>query len=185
MAKVFERIVYDQLSSCLEEHRILCKHQSGFRAIHSTVMTLLEATDNWAYNIDHSKNAVVFLDLKKAIDTVDHENLLSKLSHFGIYGNAYQWFRSYLENRTQICSINGALSNICPVTDCGVPQGTILGPPLLLLILTMTPMLVAELLGRRNLSCQRQIQRATMVFKSLHGLAPEYLCSKFERRQTY
>ena len=82
MAKVFERIVYDQLSSYLEEHRILCKHQSGFRAIHSTVTALLEATDNWAYNIDHSKiNAVVF--------------------HYGIHGNAYQWFRSYLENRTQ------------------------------------------------------------------------------------
>ena len=66
VAKVFERIVYDQLSSYLEEHRILCKHQSGFCAIHWTVTALLEATDNWAYNIDHSKiNAVVFLDLKK------------------------------------------------------------------------------------------------------------------------
>jgi len=68
MAKVFERIVYDQLSSYLEDHRILCKHQSGFRAIHSTVTALLEATDNWAYNIDHSKiSAVVFLDLKRLL----------------------------------------------------------------------------------------------------------------------
>ena len=96
----------------LEEHNIICKHQSGFRAIHSTVTALLEATDTWAYNIDRGKiNAVVFLDLKKAFDTVDHEILLSKLSNYGIYGNARQWFKSYLENRTQMCSIN-ALSKL-------------------------------------------------------------------------
>ena len=65
-------IVYDQLYAYLEEHDIICKYQSGFRAIHSTVTALLEATDIWAYNIDRGKiNAVVFLDLKKAFDTVD------------------------------------------------------------------------------------------------------------------
>ena len=74
MAKVFERIVYDQLYAYLEEDNIICKYQSGFRAIHSTVTALLEATDTWAYNTDRGKiNAVVFLDLKKAFDTVDHE----------------------------------------------------------------------------------------------------------------
>ena len=78
MAKVFERIVYDQLYAYLEEHNIICKYQSGFRAIHSTVTALLEATDTWAYNIDRGKiNVVVFLDLRKAFDTVDHEILLS------------------------------------------------------------------------------------------------------------
>ena len=66
MAKVFERIVYDQLYAYLEEHNIICKYQSGFRAIHSTVTALLEATDTWAYNIDRGKiNVVVFLRSQK------------------------------------------------------------------------------------------------------------------------
>ena len=66
VAKVFERIIYDQVYAYLEEHNIICKHQSGFRAAHSTVTALLEATDTQAYNIDRGKiNAVVFLDLKR------------------------------------------------------------------------------------------------------------------------
>lgn len=96
VAKVFERIVYDQLHVYLEEHSIICKYQSGFRSTHPTVMALLEATDTLAYNIDRGQiNAVVFLDLKKAFNTVDHKILLSKLSHHGICGNAYNWFESY------------------------------------------------------------------------------------------
>ena len=82
---------------------IIFKCQSGFRAIHSTVTALLEATDTWAYNIDRGKiNAVVCLDLKTAFDTVDHETLLSKLKLYGINGIAHQWFQSYLEDNTQM-----------------------------------------------------------------------------------
>ena len=61
VAKVFELYAY------LEEHDIVCQNQSGFRANHSTVTALLEATDSWAYNIDNGKiNVVIFLDLKKS-----------------------------------------------------------------------------------------------------------------------
>ena len=66
VAKVFERILYEQLYTYLEEHNILCQNQSGSRANHSTLTALLEATDSWVYNIDNGKiNGVVFLDLKK------------------------------------------------------------------------------------------------------------------------
>ena len=130
---VFERIVYDQLYSYLEVHDISYKYQPGFRAIHSTVTALLEATDTWAYNIDRGKiNAVIFLDLKKAFDTFDHEILLSKLSIYGINGITHQWFQSYLEDRTEMCSIDGFLSSSGTLSR-DIPQGMILGPLLFLL----------------------------------------------------
>ena len=63
LAKVFERIVYDQLYNFLSNEDIISTHQSGFRSLHSTVTALLEATDNWAFNINRGNvNAVVFLD---------------------------------------------------------------------------------------------------------------------------
>ena len=126
VAKVFERITHDRVYAYLSEHSIISKSQSGFRSIHSTVTALLEATDSWAFDIDRGNvNAVVFLDLKKAFDTVDHTILLSKLSTYGVQENAYNWFISYLENRTQICSVSGSLSKTCSLQRG--PSGDFIG----------------------------------------------------------
>ena len=66
------------------------------RVLHSTVTALLEATDNWVFNIDRGNvNAVVFLDVKKAFDPVDHDILLSKMNPYVIQGTALYWFKSH------------------------------------------------------------------------------------------
>ena len=117
----------------------MSKHQSAFRTLHSTVTALLDATDSWAYNIDIGNvNAVVFLDLKKAFDTVDHHILSSKLHLYGLTGVSHKLFSSYLDNRTQKCVVNGSLSECCTL-KCGIPQGIILGLLLFLLYINDLP----------------------------------------------
>jgi len=87
---------------------------------------LLEATDNWAFDIDRGHiNAVVFLDL-------------SKQDLYGVKGNAYELLSSYLDNRRQKCVVNGILSKSRTLT-CGIPLGTILGPLLFLLHINDLP----------------------------------------------
>ena len=136
---MFERIVYEQLYNFLTNEDIISNHQSGFHSLHSTVTAVLEATDNWAFNINGGNvNAVVFLDLKKAFDTVDHDILLSKMNLCGIQGKALDWFKSYLSCHTQQCLVNTSLSRICSL-KCGVLQGTILGPLLFLIDINDLP----------------------------------------------
>ena len=79
------------------------------------------------------KKNLLFVDLSKAFDTVNHEILISKLSYYGIKSTYINWFKSYLTNRKQYIACKDLNSKTQYIT-CGVPQGSILGPLLFLLI---------------------------------------------------
>ena len=80
----------------------------GFRQGHSTVTALLEITDRLYHNIDIDElKGVIFLDLRKAFDTIDHQIMLKKLRCYGIADTPHNWFSSYLSNRAQYCPVDG------------------------------------------------------------------------------
>ena len=120
---MFEKVVYEQLMKYPEQHKIISKFQSGFRANHSTETSLMHVKNEWVRNMDVGLiNGVLFLDLQKAFDTINHTILLSKLECYGVGGLPLLWFHLYLKNRKQICKVNNSLSTFENVS-CGIPQG--------------------------------------------------------------
>ena len=95
MARVFEKLIYEQMIKYFESNDLLSKKQWGSKSLYSTVLSLMSKTNDWFVNISKGYlNAVVFLDVKKAFDTIDHNILLDKLSHYGIVNEELSFFKS-------------------------------------------------------------------------------------------
>ena len=117
-SKIYEKVMYRRLFDYFVENKFLVDNQFGFRKQHSTSMAILRLVDQIATEIDKCNLTMgVFIDLSKAFDTIDHHILLDKLSMYGIRGNCFDWFNSYLTERKQYVCLNDMLC-----VNCGVPQ---------------------------------------------------------------
>ena len=132
-SKVLERCIFAQVIDYLESNRLLHPSHHGFRSGHSTLSALVQMFDTWVEAFeDEEVTAVIMLDMSAAFDTVDHDILLKKMALYGFDEAVISWFRSYMTDRTQSVSIEGCLSQPLHL-ECGVPQGSILGPLLYIL----------------------------------------------------
>ncbi|XP_077991076.1 uncharacterized protein LOC144445410 [Glandiceps talaboti] len=133
LRKIIENLVNKQLVSFLDKYDILLETQYGFRKKRSTKLALADLVSDIADKLDDGHTTLgIFIDLKKAFDTIDHGILLRKLEHYGVRGLPLLWFKSYLQNRQQSVVLDWETSHPRQV-QCGVPQGSILGPTLFLI----------------------------------------------------
>ena len=131
--KLLEKLMYKRIVNYLDKNSILYEKQFGFRTKHSTNHAIISIVDNIQRVVEEKEfSCGIFLDFSKAFDTVNHEILIRKLENYGIRGITNDWFRSYLSNRKQYVYINNTSSDPCQ-GNCGIPQGSVLGPLLFLI----------------------------------------------------
>ena len=124
LEKLVESIVIDQMNDFLETNKIITNAQHGFRAGHSTETALITLTDNIVQSFESKKVVLtVFLDFKRAFETIDRNILLNKLEKYNFSKETIEWFKNFLSDRKQTVKINGEYSDLV-VVDLGVPQGS-------------------------------------------------------------
>ena len=127
-SKVLEKIVTEQMTQFLEEHKLLPNNQHGFRENRSTMSALSSMQKEWTENSENKKKTGILLwDLSAAFDTLDVDLLCKKLKIYGFDKLTCKWFSSFLTGRSQRVRIGNVLSERVFLTS-GVPQGGILSP---------------------------------------------------------
>lgn len=135
MGKILEKIVNIQLLSYLEEQKIIHSRHYGFRNKSNTTTTLFDFITLAQSKLDRKqKVSAIFIDMKKAFETVDRKILLKKIFSYGVKGREYKWFESYFTNRKQFIEHNGQNSTVQPI-HTGIPQGTNLSTTLFIMYL--------------------------------------------------
>ncbi len=134
--KIFEKIVKKEVISFLEDNKRLNDFQHGFRSKRSCLTELIDYYNYIVKSILENKGNVdvIYLDFSKAFDKVDHHILIQKTKKIGICGKVLKWIKEFLTNRTQTVIVEGVKSKPAVVIS-GVPQGTVLGPILFLIMI--------------------------------------------------
>ena len=112
-SKFLERAVHKMVYTFLRQHNLLSVYQSGFRSLQPTITCLTDVTNTLLQNIDKDQlTGLVFLDLTKAFDNLDHSVLLDKLASLEFSKASVQWLKAYLTDRTQSVVVNGSTSDL-------------------------------------------------------------------------
>jgi len=135
LIKLFEKVLRNKIVQYLEENNLLNNSQHGFRQRRSCLSQLLAHYDKIISLMEQGLNVdTVYLDFSKAFDKVDHLIVIEKLSLLGIGGKILKWIKSFLLNRSQCVIANGFSSEPSHVRS-GVPQGSVIGPLLFLILI--------------------------------------------------